>query len=46
MNNEIEVFKFEIGKKFKLKDQELIFKALDFATEKHKDQKERLASHI
>ena len=39
MNNEIEVFKFEIGKKFKLKDQELIFKALDFATEKHKDQK-------
>ena len=43
MNNEIEVFKFEIGKKFKLKDQELIFKALQKST---KTKKERLASHI
>ena len=39
MNNEVEVFKFEIHKRFKPKDEELILKALDFATEKHNGQK-------
>lgn len=39
MINEVEVFKFEIHKRFKAKDEELILRALDFAIDKHKDQK-------
>ena len=39
MLGEMKVFKYEIHKRFKLRDEELIFKALDFAVEKHKDQK-------
>lgn len=38
MINEVEVFKFEIHKRFKSKDEDLILNALDFAIEKHKDQ--------